>query len=80
MAVCAGGLHFSASYCRWLMMKGRSQEALQVLSRINRHRKSETTVDTFLELEELRTAVKAMASSENKMWFTLKELYRYKYR
>ena len=60
------------------MMKGRDQEALQVLSRINRHRKSETMVDTFIELEELRTAIKP--SSMNSMRLILKELYRYKYR
>ena len=66
------------------MMQERNQEALQFFLRINHHSKSETIVDTLIELEELRTAIKA--SSKNnvqhilKELYLLKELYRYKCR
>ena len=60
------------------MKRGRDHEALRVLSRINHRSKSETVVDTLVELEDLRASTKT--SSDGQMRFLLKELFQYKYR
>ena len=60
------------------MKKGRDQEALLVLSKINHHSKKEMFVETCLELEELREVTRA--DSGNNYSLLLKELFRYKYR
>ncbi len=59
------------------MKKKRDQEALMVLSKINRHSKNETFVDTYLELENLRESIKMASGS--KFLLTVKEFCQWKY-
>ena len=61
------------------MKRGRSKEAMLVLSRINRKSiREEGVIDTCLELEELKA--KISSDHEQTYYLLLKELFKYKYR
>ena len=59
------------------MKKGRDQEALLVLSKINHLPKKEMFVETCLQLEELREVTRA--DSKNQCRLLLKELFQKRY-
>ena len=73
-------LHQSSWFCdRWLVKRGRSKEAMLVLSRINRKSiREEGVIDTCLDLEELNA--KISSDNEQTYYLLLKELFKYKYR
>lgn len=62
---------------RWLMMKGRTHEALLVLSRVNHNSSKETTVDTLIELEQLKSSI-AVDSSWRQFYGVFKQ-WKYRY-
>ena len=59
------------------MKKGRDQEALLVLSKINHHSKKEMFVETCLQLEELKEVTRA--DSKNQCGLLLKEFFQKRY-
>ena len=71
-------MNHSHATIRWLVMKGRDQEALMVLSRINQQTYTETFVDTCIELEELRRVTSC--NSKGQFCHVMNELYQRKYR
>ncbi len=58
--------------CRWLKLKGRNQEALAILSRINKH---SNIMEKAPEAKEDETK----SGNVNKLYL-IKELFKYKYR
>ena len=62
----------------WLVKKKRDQEALMVLSKINHHRKGETFVDTYFQLESLRESVETTLKKKSFL-VTIRELCQAKY-
>ena len=63
-------------------MKGRHQEALRVLQKINHGPHKQAVADTTQEFEELKEATIATGSKHQRSynWQIMKEMFRQKYR
>ena len=60
------------------MKKGREKEALLVLTKINKHSKKETLVDTYLELEDIKESIQNTDLVDK--WVLWRDLYHLKFR